>query len=60
MKNRRWSIILCLVEPNPQSIVAKGLFSHFTHVWVQDSSSIALPNRFAKSFPGSANQSGKK
>ena len=45
----------CL-QPAIQEAKTCGLFASFRRVLLHDSSTIALPPRFAKHFPGSANQ----
>jgi len=44
------------MQPAIQEAKARGLFAPFRRVLLHDSSTIALPPRFAKHFPGSANQ----
>jgi len=44
------------MQPAMREPVAHGLFAPFRRVLLHDSSVIALPSRFAKEFPGSANR----
>jgi len=53
-------IIPQLLQSLCRPIHAKGVFKAFGRVWLQDSSTIALPDRFASSFPGCANQSSRR
>lgn len=45
----------CL-QPTLREAGARGLFAPFRRVLLHDSSAIPLPDRYAKEFPGSANQ----
>jgi hypothetical protein len=44
------------MQPAVHEARARGLFAPFRRVLLHDSSTIGLPSRFAKHFPGSANQ----
>ena len=45
----------CL-QPALKEAITGGIFATFNRVLLHDSSTIALPERYAKDFPGSANQ----
>jgi hypothetical protein len=44
------------MQPAMREAISHGLFTSFGRVLLHDSSTIALPERYSKHFPGSANQ----
>lgn len=50
------AVFIRCIQPTMQEATAQGLFTHFNRVLLHDSTTIALPERYAGAFPGSANQ----
>ena len=50
------AVFVSCFKPALQEATTSGLFSHFKRVLLHDSTTIALPDRYAPQFPGSRNQ----